>query len=52
MYVFNSKDLTELTTNIMGDCTSLEHTLSHVVPQLGANIISITVICILLAFFD
>jgi ATP-binding cassette subfamily B protein len=52
MYVFNSKDLTELTTNIMGDCESLEHSLSHVVPQLGANIISITIICILMAFFD
>jgi ATP-binding cassette subfamily B protein len=52
MSVFNSKDLTELTTNIMGDCTNLEHTLSHVVPQLGANIISCTVICLLLAFFD
>jgi ATP-binding cassette subfamily B protein len=52
MYVFNSKDLTELTTNIMGDCASLEHTLSHVAPQLGGSIISCTVICILLAFFD
>ncbi|MDR2634036.1 MAG: ABC transporter ATP-binding protein/permease, partial [Treponema sp.] len=52
MYVFNSKDLTELTTNVMGDCEKLEHTLSHVAPQLVANIISCTVICALLAFFD
>jgi ATP-binding cassette subfamily B protein len=52
MYVFNSRDLTELTTNVMGDCASLEHSLSHVVPQLGANIISCTIICLLLAFFD
>jgi ATP-binding cassette subfamily B protein len=52
MRVFNSKDLTELTTNIMGDCANLEHTLSHVVPQLGANIVSCTLICVLLAFFD
>jgi ATP-binding cassette subfamily B protein len=52
MHVFNSKDLTELTTHVMGDCASLEHTLSHVVPQLGANIISCTLICLLLALFD
>ncbi|MDR2632462.1 MAG: ABC transporter ATP-binding protein/permease, partial [Treponema sp.] len=52
MYVFNSKGLTELTANVMGDCEKLEHTLSHVVPQLGANIISCTVICALMAFFD
>ncbi|MDR1399269.1 MAG: ABC transporter ATP-binding protein/permease [Treponema sp.] len=52
MYVFNSKDLTELTSNVMGDCTNLEHTLSHVVPQLCAHIISCTIICILIAFFD
>ncbi|MDR0553631.1 MAG: ABC transporter ATP-binding protein, partial [Treponema sp.] len=25
---FNNKDLSELTTNIMGDCTSIEHTMS------------------------
>ena len=52
MYVFNSKNLTELTANIMGDCANLELTLSHVAPQLGANIISCALICILLAFFD
>jgi ATP-binding cassette subfamily B protein len=52
MWVFNSKDLTELTGHIMKDCENLEHVLSHVVPQLGANIISCTVICVLLAFFD
>ncbi|MDR1324907.1 MAG: ABC transporter ATP-binding protein/permease [Treponema sp.] len=52
MSVFNSKDLTELTTHVMGDCTNLEHTLSHVVPQLGANLISCTIICLLMALFD
>ena len=52
MSVFNSKDLTELTTNIMGDCTTTEHVLSHVVPQLIANAISITVICAMLAIYD
>lgn len=52
MNFFNSKDLTELTTNLIGDCATLEHVLSHVVPQLAANGISITVICAFLAIFD
>ena len=52
MSVFNSKDLSELTTNMMGDVGTTEHVLSHVYPQLIANAISVTVICIMLAFFD
>jgi ATP-binding cassette subfamily B protein len=52
MSVFNSRDLTDLTTSIMGDVAVTEHLLSHVVPQLAANAISTTVICVLLAFFD
>lgn len=52
MSFFNSKDLTELTTNIMGDCATTEHVLSHIVPQLSANAISITLICAMLAIFD
>lgn len=52
MSFFNSKDLSELTTNLIGDCSTLEHVLSHVVPQLMANAISSTVVCIFLAFFD
>ena len=49
---FNKKDLSELTTNIMGDCTTIEHMMSHAVPQLAATIISITIISIMLAIFD
>ncbi|MDL2317743.1 ABC transporter ATP-binding protein/permease [Eubacteriales bacterium OttesenSCG-928-A19] len=52
MSVFNSKDLSELTTNMMGDVSTTEHVLSHTYPQLFANAISITVICAMLAFFD
>lgn len=52
MSFFNAKDLSELTTNIMADCSTTEHVLSHVVPQLSANAISITIICALLAIFD
>jgi ATP-binding cassette subfamily B protein len=49
---FNNKDLSELTANIMGDCTSIEHTMSHVVPGLFANIITATLACALLAIYD
>ncbi len=52
MSFFNSKDLSELTTNIMGDCSTTEHVLSHIIPQLCANAISITIICAMLAIFD
>lgn len=52
MSVFNSKNLSELTTNLMGDVATSEHVLSHVYPQLIANAISITVICIMFAFWD
>lgn len=52
MHVFNDKDLTELTTNLMGDVATTEHVMSHVVPQLFANAISITIICAMLAVYD
>ncbi|HHU07919.1 MAG TPA: ABC transporter ATP-binding protein [Clostridiaceae bacterium] len=52
MSLFNSKDLTELTTNLMGDVHTTEHVLSHIVPQVIANCISITVICMMLALLD
>jgi ATP-binding cassette subfamily B protein len=52
MSVFNSKDLSELTTNVMGDVAISEHVMSHIIPQLISNAISITTICVLLAFYD
>lgn len=52
MSVFNSKDLSEITTNLMGDVSTSEHVMSHVVPQLFSNMISISIICIMMAFFD
>jgi len=52
MSFFNSKDLSELTTNIMADCSTTEHVLSHIIPQLSANAISITIICVMMALFD
>ncbi|MBF1002473.1 MAG: ABC transporter ATP-binding protein, partial [Lachnospiraceae bacterium] len=52
MSVFNNKDLTELTTNMMGDCASIEHSMSHIVPPLMANAISCTLICVCVMIFD
>lgn len=52
MSLFNSKDLTELTTNMMGDVETSEHVLSHVYPQLLANGISVSIVSVMLAFFD
>ncbi|WP_278462501.1 ABC transporter ATP-binding protein [Thomasclavelia spiroformis] len=52
MSFFNTKDLSELTTNMMFDCSSMESMLSSTIPPLIANVISATITCILLAFFD
>ncbi|MDR1628659.1 MAG: ABC transporter ATP-binding protein/permease [Oscillospiraceae bacterium] len=52
MSFFNNKNLSELTTNIMGDCATAEHVLSHLIPQLFANGISLTIVCVLLSLFD
>jgi ABC-type multidrug transport system, ATPase and permease components len=49
---FNRKDLSELTTNIMGDCATIENMLSHVIPQLIGYSCSSVITCILLAFYD
>ena len=52
MSFFNTKDLTEITTNMMSDCSSMESMLSSTIPPLIANCITVTLTCILLAFFD
>jgi ATP-binding cassette subfamily B protein IrtB len=49
---FGQRDLSELTTTMMGDCTELEHTFSHAVPQMFGAIISITLVCIGLFAFE
>lgn len=41
---FGKKDLSELAITIMGDCTDLEHTFSHSVPQLFGSLISVTLV--------
>ena len=52
MHVFQDKDLTELTTNMMSDCASIEHSMSHIIPPLFANGISSTLICVVMMFFN
>ena len=52
MNFFNTKDLSELTTNMMADCSSMESMLSSTIPPLIANGITVTLTCIMLAFFD
>lgn len=48
---FNDRDLSELTTNIMGDCANIEHCMSHLVPQMIGCCISIALVCVMLAFY-
>ncbi|MFV0399141.1 MAG: ABC transporter ATP-binding protein [Oscillospiraceae bacterium] len=52
MSFFNTRDLSELSSNIMSDCTNVEQTLSSAIPQLAANVVSILIVCVALAFFD
>jgi ATP-binding cassette subfamily B protein len=52
MTFFNMKDLAEITTNIMGDCASIEMVLSHILPQVIATCISTIIISICLLIID
>ncbi|MDR0415510.1 MAG: ABC transporter ATP-binding protein/permease [Prevotellaceae bacterium] len=49
---FGEKNLSDLTSTIMDDCTDLEHTFSHAVPQLFASIISILLIAVGMFFYN
>ena len=48
---FGEKNLSDLTATIMDDCTDLEHTFSHSVPQLFASLASIALIAVGMAFY-
>lgn len=52
MSFFNARDLSELSSNIMTDCTNIETATSNIVPQLFANVASSALVLICLAFFD
>lgn len=49
---FGKKDLADLTSTIMADCTYLETAFSHFIPELIGSIISTICISISLFFFD
>lgn len=49
---FGEKNLSDLTTTIMQDCTDLEHDFSHAVPQLFASGISIILISVGMFFYN
>lgn len=49
---FGEKNLSDLTATIMDDCTDLEHTFSHAVPQLFASLIGIVLIATAMFFYN
>ena len=49
---FENRDLADLTSTIMNDCTDLEHVFSHAVPQLLGSIVSLILVAIGLFVFD
>lgn len=49
---FGKKDLADLTSTIMADCTTMEKSLSHYVPSLYGSLISTIIIAIGLFVFD
>lgn len=49
---FGKKDLADLTSSIMNDCTVLEKSQSHYVCSLAGSVISTTLVAIALLFFD
>ena len=49
---FGKKDLADLTSTIMADCTFLEQSFSHFIPELAGAIISTVLISVSLFLFD
>lgn len=49
---FGKKDLADLTSTIMADCTFLEQSFSHFIPELAGSVISTLLISVSLLFFD
>lgn len=49
---FGKKDLADLTSTIMADCTTLETAFSHYIPALFGSMISTVLIAVSLFFFD
>lgn len=49
---FSKKDLADLTSTVMGDCTYLETAFSHFIPPFAGSLISTAIIAISLFFFN
>ena len=49
---FGKKDLADLTSTIMADCTFLEQSFSHFIPELAGSMISTLLISVSLLLFD
>ena len=49
---FQKRDLSDLTSVIMGDCAGFEHAFSHTVPQFWGSIISTAIVCVALLIYD
>lgn len=49
---FHQRDLSDLTSTIMGDCASFEHAFSHTVPQFWGAVISTVIVCAGLLIFN
>lgn len=49
---FSKKDLADLTSTIMADCTYLETAFSHFIPQFAGSLISTAIVAISLFFFN
>lgn len=49
---FHERDLSDLTSTIMGDCAGFEHAFSHTVAQFWGSILSTAIVCIALLIYD
>ena len=49
---FGEKNLSDLTSTIMEDCTDLEHTFSHAAPQLVASLVSISLVAVCMFLYN
>ena len=49
---FGKRDLSDLTTTIMADCTTLEQSFSHWIPEFFGSMISTVIVTVCLFIFD
>ena len=52
LFFFENRDLADLTSTIMNDCTDLEHVFSHAIPQLLGSVISLIIMSVGMFAFD